>query len=101
MNKYLVEFIGTFFLVLTIGFAVLEPGAEEYGWEFILRPGDRIHGDSWSLFGGGHFRRRVQSGRCGRHHRHGIVESWQYVDFPAGQFLGRRLGCGDLHVSQS
>jgi len=27
MNKYLVEFIGTFFLVLTIGFAVLEPGA--------------------------------------------------------------------------
>jgi aquaporin Z len=26
MNKYLVEFIGTFFLVLTIGFAVLEPG---------------------------------------------------------------------------
>jgi len=27
MNKYLAEFIGTFFLVLTIGFAVLEPGA--------------------------------------------------------------------------
>jgi len=27
MNKYLVEFIGTFFLVLTIGLAVLEPGA--------------------------------------------------------------------------
>ncbi len=27
MNKYLVEFSGTFFLVLTIGLAVLEPGA--------------------------------------------------------------------------
>lgn len=27
MSKYLVEFIGTFFLVLTIGLAVLEPGA--------------------------------------------------------------------------
>ncbi len=27
MNKYLVEFIGTFFLVLTIGLVVLEPGA--------------------------------------------------------------------------
>ena len=27
MNKYLVEFIGTFFLVATIGFVVLEPGA--------------------------------------------------------------------------
>jgi aquaporin Z len=27
MKKYLVEFIGTFFLVLTIGLAVLEPGA--------------------------------------------------------------------------
>jgi aquaporin Z len=28
MPKYLVEFIGTFFLVATIGFAVLKPGAE-------------------------------------------------------------------------
>lgn len=27
MNKYLVEFIGTFFLVLTIGLVILEPGA--------------------------------------------------------------------------
>jgi len=27
VNKYLVEFIGTFFLVLTIGLVVLEPGA--------------------------------------------------------------------------
>jgi aquaporin Z len=27
MNKYLVEFIGTFFLVLTIGSVVIEPGA--------------------------------------------------------------------------
>ncbi len=27
MNKYLVEFIGTFFLVLTIGLVVVEPGA--------------------------------------------------------------------------
>lgn len=27
MNKYLVEFIGTFFFVATIGFTVLEPGA--------------------------------------------------------------------------
>ena len=27
MIKYAVEFIGTFFLVLTIGFTVLEPGA--------------------------------------------------------------------------
>lgn len=27
MRKYIVEFIGTFFLVLTIGFVVLEPGA--------------------------------------------------------------------------
>lgn len=27
MQKYLVEFIGTFFLVLTIGLAVIEPGA--------------------------------------------------------------------------
>ena len=27
MNKYVVEFIGTFFLVLTIGFTVVEPGA--------------------------------------------------------------------------
>lgn len=27
MKKYIVEFIGTFFLVLTIGFTVLEPGA--------------------------------------------------------------------------
>jgi aquaporin Z len=27
MNKYLVEFIGTFFLVLTVGMAVIEPGA--------------------------------------------------------------------------
>jgi len=27
MNKYIVEFIGTFFLVATIGFCVLEPGA--------------------------------------------------------------------------
>ncbi len=28
MPKYLVEFIGTFFLVLTIGFAVVKPGAD-------------------------------------------------------------------------
>lgn len=27
MNKYIVEFIGTFFLVLTIGMVVIEPGA--------------------------------------------------------------------------
>lgn len=27
MRKYIVEFIGTFFLVLTVGFVVLEPGA--------------------------------------------------------------------------
>ncbi len=27
MNKYLVKFIGTFFLVLTIGLVILEPGA--------------------------------------------------------------------------
>lgn len=27
MNKYIVEFIGTFFLVFTIGMAVIEPGA--------------------------------------------------------------------------
>lgn len=27
MNKYLVEFIGTFFFVATIGFTLLEPGA--------------------------------------------------------------------------
>lgn len=27
MNKYVVEFIGAFFLVLTIGFTVIEPGA--------------------------------------------------------------------------
>jgi aquaporin Z len=27
MNKYIVEFIGTFFLVLTVGMAVIEPGA--------------------------------------------------------------------------
>ncbi len=27
MNKYIVEFIGAFFLVLTIGFTVIEPGA--------------------------------------------------------------------------
>jgi aquaporin Z len=27
MNKYVVEFIGTFFLVLTVGFTVIEPGA--------------------------------------------------------------------------
>ena len=28
MPKYLVEFIGTFFLVTTIGFAVVKPGAD-------------------------------------------------------------------------
>ena len=27
MNKYAVEFIGTFFLVLTVGMTVIEPGA--------------------------------------------------------------------------
>ena len=27
MARYLVEFIGTFFLVGTVGFAVIEPGA--------------------------------------------------------------------------
>jgi glycerol uptake facilitator-like aquaporin len=27
VNKYLVEFIGTFFLVLTVGMTVIEPGA--------------------------------------------------------------------------
>ena len=27
MKKYIVEFIGAFFIVLTIGFTVLEPGA--------------------------------------------------------------------------
>ena len=27
MNKYLVEFIGTFFLVLTVGMTVIDPGA--------------------------------------------------------------------------
>ena len=27
MKKYLIEFIGTFFLVLTIGTAVIDPGA--------------------------------------------------------------------------
>lgn len=30
MNKYIVEFIGTFFLVFTIGFVVLEPGAGSF-----------------------------------------------------------------------
>ena len=30
MNKYIVEFIGTFFLVLTIGFVVVEPGAGSF-----------------------------------------------------------------------
>src|SRR3954447_22621306 len=28
MPKYIVEFIGSFFLVLTIGFAVVKPGAD-------------------------------------------------------------------------
>ena len=27
MKKYLVEFIGTFFLVLTVGMTVIDPGA--------------------------------------------------------------------------
>jgi len=27
MKKYVVEFIGTLFLVLTVGFTVIEPGA--------------------------------------------------------------------------
>jgi aquaporin Z len=27
MKKYLVEFIGTFFLVLTVGMTLIEPGA--------------------------------------------------------------------------
>src|SRR5882724_10528083 len=30
MKKYLVEFIGTFFLVLTIGMTVIEPGAGNF-----------------------------------------------------------------------
>lgn len=30
MNKYIVEFIGTFFLVFTIGFVVVEPGAGSF-----------------------------------------------------------------------
>jgi aquaporin Z len=29
MKKYLVEFIGTFFLVLTVGMTVIEPGAAD------------------------------------------------------------------------
>ena len=31
MKKYLVEFIGTFFLVLTVGMTVIEPGASAPG----------------------------------------------------------------------
>jgi glycerol uptake facilitator-like aquaporin len=31
MKKYLVEFIGTFFLVLTVGMMVIEPGASAPG----------------------------------------------------------------------
>ncbi len=27
MNKYVMEFIGTFFLVFTVGMTILEPGA--------------------------------------------------------------------------
>lgn len=30
MNKYIVEFIGTFFLIFTIGFVVIEPGAGSF-----------------------------------------------------------------------
>jgi len=30
-EKYLVEFIGTFFLVLIVGLTVIEPGASEPG----------------------------------------------------------------------
>src|ERR1700756_1503430 len=30
MNKYVVEFIGTFFLVLTIGCTVITPGAQNF-----------------------------------------------------------------------
>ena len=30
MNKYIVEFIGTFFLVFTVGFVVIEPGAGSF-----------------------------------------------------------------------
>jgi glycerol uptake facilitator-like aquaporin len=31
MKKHLVEFIGTFFLVLTVGMTVIEPGASAPG----------------------------------------------------------------------
>ena len=43
MKKYLVEFIGTFFLVFTIGNTVLAPGAQESGRPEGRPPGFRVN----------------------------------------------------------
>ena len=49
VTKYLVEFIGTFFLVATIGFTVLKPG--DAGNLALPRDRFRTHGDDLSRAG--------------------------------------------------
>ena len=57
MKKYLVEFIGTFFLVLTVGMTVIDPGAGQP-----RAAGHRLGVDDHGLCGRPCFRRPLQSG---------------------------------------
>ena len=57
MMKYLVELIGTFFLVATVGFTVIEPGAG-----VARRVGDRLGADDHGLCWRPRFRRPLQPG---------------------------------------
>lgn len=57
MNRYVVEFIGTFFLVFTVGMVSIEPGARGLA---PLAIGSAL---VVMVYGGAHFRRTVQSSR--------------------------------------
>jgi aquaporin Z len=60
MKKYLVEFIGTFFLVLTVGMSVIDPGAAA------CAAGHRLGFDDHGLCGRTCFGRTLQSRRHAR-----------------------------------
>ena len=62
MNKYIAEFIGTFFLVLTIGCTGIGAGAG------VIAPlADRCGADGDGLRRRAHFRRTLQSGGDARY----------------------------------
>ena len=119
MNKYAVEFIGTFFLVFTVGMVSIDPGAGvlfTFALAFVVlnvATAKSTEGNSYFGFAigftvlagayavGKGIGRGIQSCRCGGHHHYGSIGTGQHLDLSGGH-LARRSGSGaGLQITQA